>query len=187
MLKNKTLIGIHGKMGAGKDTLATVIHALCPRQYRSNSFARPLKEGVKVMFGWDTNMLEDRKLKEAVDEFWGFSPRTAMQLLGTEYGRRMLCDDIWIKAAEHYYAQCLESGIGVIMTDVRFENEAEWIRSKENSILIHVIDPSTPYVDPETLHLSERGVAFVSTKDLYIENDKLKGVENLWKILQENM
>lgn len=185
MLKTKTLIGIHGKMGAGKDTLATIIHALCPRQFRSNSFARPLKEGVKAMFDWDTNVLEDRKLKEAVDPFWGFSPRTAMQLLGTEYGRKMLCDDVWIKAAEHYYQQSLASGTSVIMTDVRFENEATWIRSKENSILIHVIDPTAPEVNPETLHPSERGVAFDPTRDLYIPNDKSKGVEELWTTINK--
>lgn len=181
MLKNKSLIGIHGKLGAGKDTVATVIQALCPRQYTSNSFARPLKEGVKAMFGWTDRELEDRSIKEAVDEFWEFSPRLAMQLLGTEYGRRGLRDDIWIRAAEKYYQSCQASGAGVIMTDVRFENEAEWIRSKPNSILIHVVDPNALWVDPETLHPSERGVAFDKGLDYYFVNDKTLGVANIWK------
>lgn len=184
MLKSKTLIGIHGKMGSGKDTLATVIHALCPRQFRSNSFARPLKAGVMAMFGWDSDVLEDRKKKEAVDDFWGFTPRSAMQLLGTEYGRRLLCDDIWIKAAEQFYQQARKAESSVIMTDVRFENEAEWIRSKENSILIHVVDPTAAIVDPESLHPSERGVNFLPGVDLHISNDKALGVENLWASVQ---
>jgi len=179
MLKNATLIGIHGKMGAGKDTLATVIHALRPRMYKSNSFARPLKEGVMAMFGWDKIHLEDRSLKESIDPFWGFSPRKAMQLLGTEYGRKGLTDDIWIKAAEKYYQKSLETGMGVIMTDVRFENEAAWIRSKTNSILIHVIDPNAPYVDPKTLHPSEQGIEFKGG-DIHLMNDKNSGVEGLW-------
>jgi hypothetical protein len=190
-MSNVTLIGLSGKMGVGKDTVANMILSLRPRAWKTNSFAKPLKEGVKAMFGWSDDILENRKTKEEVDDFWGFSPRKAMQLLGTEYGRVGLRDDIWVRAAQHRYEENLSVlDKGTIMTDVRFENEAEFIRSYgDSAILIHIEDPEAPYVDPETLHASELGIKIIEN-DWLIGNSKSEGVDKLrerveW-VLQQN-
>lgn len=175
------LIGITGLINSGKDTVANLIIAWLPRQLRRYSFARPLKEGVKAMFGWTDEDIENRTTKETVDAFWGFSPRKAMQLLGTEYGRNLLRDDIWIKAAERYHLKSQEQSQGTIITDVRFENEATWIRSQPNSILIHVKDPH--HVTPAgPVHASEAGVQFVEG-DCTINNDKTLGIKALEDLL----
>lgn len=171
------LIGIAGLIGSGKDTTANIITALRPRAMRRYAFARPLKEGVKAMFGWDDDMIEDRVLKEKVDEFWGFSPRTAMIFLGTEYGRNLLRQDIWIKAAEKFHNTTLEKNLSTIITDVRFQNEAEWIRSQPDSVIVHVIDPT--YVIPNTVrHVSEQGVEILED-DVVICNNKIEGLKAL--------
>lgn len=176
-LENAKLIGINGRLGSGKDTIGKMIQAFRPRDLRHYSFARPLKEGIKAMFGWDDEMLEDRTKKEAVDDFWGFSPRKAMQLLGTEYGRKLLRDDIWIQAAQRFHSTSLEINKGTIITDVRFENEAKWIRSQPNSILLHVLNPEDKPLD-EKIHESERGVSFYC-EDLLVVNDKRLGIDAL--------
>lgn len=176
-IKGSKLIGLAGLKNSGKDTVANLITNVNPDRMRRYSFARPLKEGVKAMFGWSDEYIEDRQLKELVDPFWGFSPRVAMQKLGTEYGRQGLGDDVWLRAAHIYHQESLKQGIGTMITDVRFENEATWIRSLDNSIIIHVVDPERTEIDPNA-HPSEKGV-IIAESDLVIVNDKRKGFDDL--------
>lgn len=176
-LSNAKLIGISGVMNAGKDTVANLVIALRPRELRRYSFAAPLKAGVCVMFGWSQSQIEDRNFKETVDPRWSFSPRKAMQLLGTEYGRVGLRDDIWVHAAKNFHEESLEQGKGTIITDVRFENEAEWVRSVPGSMLIHVINPEHDYQAP-VKHVSEQGVSQQGNDWLFV-NDKRIGLDRL--------
>jgi len=173
----KWLIGISGKMGSGKDTVGTLIQAQIPRKLRRYSFATPLKEGVKAMFGWNNITLEDRKIKEEIDPFWGFSPRTAMRYLGTEFGRQLLRDDIWILAAEKFHDESIASDFGTIITDVRFQNEADWIRSRPDGILIHIVDP-VAVLNNRPEHASEAGIEPLEG-ELIIQNNKGYGMAPL--------
>ena len=182
-LRDATLIGLSGVMNAGKDTVANLIIAKRPRGLRRYSFATPLKDGVKSMFGWTTDQIEDRQFKEAIDPKWGFSPRKAMQLLGTEYGRNLLRDDIWVHAARNFHNDSLNQSKGTIITDVRFENEAEWIRSIPGAVVLHVRNPEHDYLAP-VKHVSERGVAFV-LGDINISNDKRLGLSVLEEALAQ--
>lgn len=143
------VIGITGRAGAGKDTFATMLHHHFPT-YTRYAFANPLKMATEFMFGWPRAMLEDRDLKEQVDPKWGFSPRRAMQLLGTEFGRT-LRQDLWL----HFAQLKLDESEGMIVTDVRFENEAAWVR--ERGILIHVYRPDNNLAIDGS-HASEAGV-----------------------------
>lgn len=177
------LIGIHGAMNAGKDTVASVIMSLRSESYRQYSFAKPIKDACKVIFGFDDLKMNDRKLKEEVDPFWGFSPRRAMQLLGTEYGRNMIRDDIWVRRAQvEYENNWMDHGLGTIITDVRFENEADWIRKTVDpmrhvsSVIIHVVSPEAKIT---SIHASEMGIEFYNGKDFLIHNVKAEGLSAL--------
>jgi len=179
----KTLIGIHGPLNGGKDTVANYIINMCktisgPPRYKRYSFAKPLKEACKIMFGFSDQQIEDRVLKEAIDPFWGFSPRKAMQLLGTEYGRNMLRKDIWIRRAALEVEQNTILGIGTIITDVRFQNEADWLRAQPNSMLIYIEVPGL-IRDDKYQHESEDGISRCET-DSVIINDKSLGLKNLY-------
>ena len=176
-IKDAKLIGICGVMNAGKDTVANLIIARRPRELRRYAFASPLKAGVKAMFDWTDEDIENRQKKEAIDPRWGFSPRTAMQKLGTEYGRECLRSDIWVHAALNKHLKSLDAGKGTIITDVRFENEAAWVRLQPDSILIHVMNPEHDYTAP-VKHVSENGVAFCNG-DVQIQNDKRRGFAHL--------
>jgi hypothetical protein len=177
-LKDATIIGIHGPLNGGKDTVANYIQTLFPRKYRRYAFAKPLKEACKVMFGFTDLQLEDRKLKEEVDPFWGFTPRKAMQLLGTEYGRNMMRKDVWIKRAEMEHLANQEAGFCTIITDVRFENEAEWLRSLPGAKLIYLTVPNL-IKDDRYNHESELGITHADT-DVVISNDKSLGLDDLY-------
>lgn len=171
------IIGIHGPLNGGKDTVANIIQVLYPEHYNRYAFARPLKEALKVLLGFTHEQIEDRVLKETVDPFWGFSPRKAMQMLGTEFGRDMLRKDIWIKRAELEIGRNQAQGKGTIITDVRFENEAVWLRSRDDAVLIYIVAPDI-VKDDRYAHASEAGISRADT-DIVLINDKREGLQAL--------
>jgi len=177
------IIGVHGPLNGGKDTVANYIIAMDktisgPPKWRRYAFAKPIKDACKVLFDFTQDQLEDRFLKETIVEFWGFSPRKAMQLLGTEYGRDMLRKDIWIKRAELEVKNNHSEGLGTIITDVRFQNEADWIRAQPNASLIYLEVPNLVR-DEKYQHASEAGISRADN-DTVIINDKSLGINKLY-------
>lgn len=174
------LIGIHGPLDGGKDTVANYIQAKFPDKFSRYAFAGPLKQACTIMFGFTKEQIEDRTLKELNDPFWGFSPRKTMQLLGTEFGRNMLRDDVWIRRAEMEFQKNVKIGRGTIITDVRFENEAAWLRAQPHSMLIYLNVPGLQK-DSRYAHASEAGIKFVESFDKPVVNDKSQGLTPLFK------
>ena len=147
------LIGLHGKAGAGKDTVADYLYHR--HSYGRIAFAGPLKD-MLIVFGIGRHVLDDRDQKEQVIEWIGKSPRQLMQSLGTEWGRNLVGEDIWIRHAEHRLALQRRIGVKVCFTDCRFENEAAWIRA-QGGVIWHIARHLDHCITPE--HSSEDGVA----------------------------
>lgn len=133
------IIGLVGFIGAGKGTVGELLRL---HGYKQASFAGALKDTASVLFGWDRSLLEgdtveSRVFREQKDDFWSerfgytFSPRLALQLLGTEAGRDVFHKDVWIYALEHRIKQINN----VVITDTRFPNEIEFIKSKGGVIV----------------------------------------------------
>ena len=143
------LIGISGKAGAGKDTLGKYLcdEYRCMHYY----FAKPLKEGAKIMFGLSDEQIEN---KEKVIEPWGMSPRKIYQLLGTEVGRGIDVN-IWVKNAEMFVKSV--PGFTVVITDVRFDNEAFWIHNRGGVVINIVRDKDGKYPEHKWKHEIKRG------------------------------
>jgi hypothetical protein len=181
------LIGIHGPLNGGKDTIANFIVNMDksvsrPPRWKRYAFAKPIKEASKAIFGFSDEQLEDRVLKEAVDPFWGFTPRKIFQLLGAEFGRNMICDDIWIRRAKLEILNNSIEGIGTIITDVRYQNEADWLR-EQGAMLIYIKVPNL-IRDEKYQHSSEAGITEADT-DFVIINDKSLGLNNLYNQIEE--
>ena len=154
------IIGFSGKAGAGKDTAAEMLSVALRIQnqlVRSDSFAAPLKEACCKIFGWSDSVYTDRDVKEVVDKYWGFSPRTAAQLMGTEAMRAVFGNDLWIRALEHRLPpEYFTKPVFTIITDVRFQNEANWVLSNDG-FLIH-IDRFQGTLEGDAInHASEQG------------------------------
>lgn len=148
------LIGIHGRAGSGKDTIAAHLHS----NYQSvwtQHFASPLKVAVAAAFGLPLSDFQDRDLKEKTNEFWNISPRKMAQYFGTEMFRDHIVgllpdcrSDFWIRHLtgvlngdlvndpEDGYSE-YDSSDTVVVPDVRFSNEADWIL-ENGGTLIHV-------------------------------------------------
>jgi len=81
-----------------------------------------------------------------------------MQTIGTEWGRELINPSIWLLRADQVIAEWQEQDPalpGVVISDVRFENEATWLR-EQGGLLIHVSRPDAAEV---VIHASEAGVA----------------------------
>jgi hypothetical protein len=140
------LIGIVGFIGSGKGTVGDILES---KGFIKDSFAKPLKDAVSVMFGWPRNLLEgdtevSRKWREEPDAYWSeqfqkqFTPRLALQLMGTEAGRNVFHKDIWVISLLNR-----ARGKDVVVTDVRFKNEIDYIQ-KNGGIVVRVIRGEEP-------------------------------------------
>ena len=132
-----TLIGFLGKKHRGKDTCCNYI--VDTYGYRSNSFAGPLKRGIKEWFGFTNDQLYTES-KEEVDNNWGISPRETFQIIGTKLKNDIipellpdLNEGFWIKLFDIWYERNKDRD--VVISDVRSQEEVDYIRSKGGIIL----------------------------------------------------
>ena len=163
---SQILIGLAGHARVGKDTVARYLAAHLT--LISYAFADPLKQALASMFNLTANQLEGTE-KEQPLPWLGKSPRELMQLLGTEWGRDLVHPQLWLLLAEQnlqLLAEHDQAMKGVVIRDVRFDNEADWIRSK-GGVIFHI---SRRGIRPANNHVSEYGVRHYPG-DYVIEND----------------
>jgi hypothetical protein len=136
------LIGICGLIGSGKDTVGQVL--VNEYGYTKLSFAGTLKDITAVLFDWDRDMLEgatpeSRAEREIPDPFWSekmgqdWSPRWALQFLGTEVMRNHLHTDIWLNTL----ANQVRKHDKVVITDCRFPNEIDFVKEHGEIWTVH--------------------------------------------------
>jgi hypothetical protein len=134
-------VGVVGFIGSGKGAVGDILSKF---GFEKISFGSHLKDVTSVMFGWDRKLLEgdtveSREFREKIDLFWSkklnreFTPRLALQLMGTEVGRNVFGADLWIHALENK----IDKDENYVITDVRFQNEIDWIRNQKG-ILIEI-------------------------------------------------
>ena len=132
------IIGLVGFIGSGKGAVGDL---LVEKGFHRDSFAAPLKDACSIIFGWPRELLEgdtevSRKWREEKDAFWSekfgkdFSPRLALQLMGTEAGRDVFHPDIWVISLLNR-----AKGRDIVVTDVRFRNEIAHIQNNGGIII----------------------------------------------------
>jgi len=142
------LIGIVGFIGSGKGAASDIL--VKDYSYTKVSFADSLKDAASNIFGWSRHLLEgdtieSRDFRETIDSFWSskfgydVSPRKVLQTLGTESCRDIFHENIWIFSVE----KKIEAFQDVVIPDVRFPNEIDFIKSK-GGIVIRVVRGKDP-------------------------------------------
>jgi hypothetical protein len=119
------LVGITGYMGSGKTLAAD--HLCSQRGFRKLKMAQPLKDMLSAV-GLTTDDLEGASKEEALTLLCDKSPRYAMQTLGTEWGRNLIGEDIWINLWERKATGLMSLNHNIVADDIRFENEVKQIR-----------------------------------------------------------
>lgn len=133
------IIGIAGYARSGKDTLGGIL--VEEHGFEQRSFAAALKD---VLYATNPMVYTDKMRITTGDEFisvqalvdlvgWDkakeispgpFGVRGLLQRLGTEGGREVLGQNVWVDAA----MSTLEPGGSYVFTDMRFPNEYEAVR-----------------------------------------------------------
>ncbi len=147
------IIGLIGFAGAGKDTVAEYLER--KKNFNADSFAATLKDAASVIFGWPRLMLEgrtkeSREWREQPDEFWSkalgytFTPRMALQRLGTEAGQGVFGKNIWVASLMNR----VKNYKNVVITDARFSHEVSAIKD-EGGVLLRIKRGDDPdWVEP---------------------------------------
>lgn len=161
------VIGIHGFAESGKDTAGNHLIKLLGTHYH-DSFARPLREAYTALFGRALGFTYDdvvkAEFKRQTNPLTGRTHRKELQLLGTEFYRDGTGNaDIWI---QNLYLRNVDCRDFLVLTDVRFPNEAAFVR--QNGILVHVNRPG--HQIPGESHASEQKLAEVPG-DVILNND----------------
>lgn len=169
------IIGITGYARHGKDTIANVLSrelgynriALADQMKTAMATLNPLvvvrredwaRAPIPV---WDETM----RLANYVDEVgWDEAKklpevRRLLQVFGTEVGRQMLGENVWIEAlvrnTKGFYPP---SERRIVIPDIRFQNEADWIHRMNDAALWRVTRPDFDNGIGIT-HASERDIA----------------------------
>lgn len=179
----RTLVGINGYARSGKDSAAK---ALTGRGWTQRSYAKALKDFVYAQNPWLPPLTADggwMRLRNYVDAVgWERAKdehpevRPLLQRTGTEAGRRVLHDDVWVDAA----LRCLSKDPRVVLADCRFPNEADAIRER-GGVLLRI---ERPGVGPATndageAHTSETALDGWSFDAVIVNDGTLAQLEAL--------
>lgn len=142
------IIGLTGYAGSGKSTAAK--HLVEKHGFTQVKFAGPLKQMMRCLGLGDREIEGD--LKEVPHPVLNYkTPRYAMQTLGTEWGRELIGQNLWVNVGVESTHQALGEGSQVVIDDCRFPNEAAAIKEL-GGVIIKI---NRPGVEPVNAHASE--------------------------------
>ncbi len=180
------IIGITGNKYHGKDTIGNYLKN--NYGYITLSFAQPIKTICRELLSFDDEQLYGNK-KETQDNRWfDITPREYYQFIGDLFRNNMryinadFGDDIFVLSLKQKILSILENNPNqkIVITDVRFVNEYEMIKSLGGSIW-RVSRPEL--VDNDDLHISETELNMLNP-DYKLLNNK---IDELYKQINDLM
>lgn len=174
------VIGLSGRAGCGKDVAAAALTS--SGAFISLRFAAALKDGLNAMFGFTNDQWEDREWKETEIPLLSKSPRQLAQTIGTEWGREMVHPEVWVsclalKIKRHIYSAQEPGDIkSIVIPDLRFQNEAQWIKDQQG-IIIEIQRDDNEDKTEHSDHKSEGGISLLMVDHIIQNNgtvDELK-------------
>jgi len=125
------IIGLSGYARSGKDTVANLL--VLNYSFKRLAFADAIKDAVLLL-----NPILDngRRVNDVVNDYgWEIAKantevRRLLQVMGTEVGRKLIDEYVWIDKVFNQIA----TGERFVITDVRFPNEANMIQAVEGKV-----------------------------------------------------
>jgi len=184
MSKPGLIIGISGKIGTGKDTVAReIIKAFPEYNFRKVSFGYNVKKIVSILTGIDMRTILSRKIKNEFLSEWGYTVGEMFQIIGTDSIRDNLTENAWIYSLFNN----IKDGENIIITDVRFKNEAYSILNR-GGYLIRLTGESMSKDNRKTEHKSETELDNFNMFDMIYENKPpISNIKNLIKELSDKL
>lgn len=140
------LIGLTGRIGSGKTTLAQML--VERKHFVEFAFATSLKKAVSAVFHTTLESLYDPAAKAEVDPFWGITRREMLQRTATCIQQEFGFDPFAMNFRRWYKGPY----VPVVVSDVRYENQAREVVDR-GGIIIRIVRPSQ---GPPDNHESER-------------------------------
>lgn len=179
------IIGVVGYARSGKDTVAEYLTK--NHEFTRRAFADPMREAlVRLNPRINVGEMVGVYLQDAVNNLgwdvlkeYSEDARRLMQRMGTEVGRQMFGEDVWVNKA----MQGIEPEDNVVFSDVRYGNEADAILRAGGRLW----KITRPGVGPVNEHPSDVALdsAPANLFDLTLINDSTK--EDLFHELDKTM
>lgn len=163
------IVGLTGPAMSGKNEIGGHLERV--HGFEQAAFADPIR--AMLIAGLDLQPhYFSQQYKEQVIDSLHCSPRRLMQLLGTEWGRNMVCDSIWTDLMARRLRVALHAGRHVVVTDVRFKSEAGLI-CRLGGRIVRVLRPSGA-TTAHSAHQSEREQSQIICDNEIINNGTLE-------------
>lgn len=180
------IIAFSGYARSGKDAAAEALSSL---GYRNIAFADKLREFVYAINPtvWSKDFITHDELRNVIDFYgwegykksqWADDIRRIMQRVGTEGGRNVIGEDIWVNATLNN----LKDGKYVI-SDVRFPNEADAVR-RNGGFVVRILRPG---IEPTNSHESETALDKYHFDDVINNAGTLEEFQNAVRWMYENV
>lgn len=165
------IIGLTGKMGAGKSTVLELIKSHVG-SVRLVKFAQPIYDIQEFVYNRiarvykpDSSFIKDRFL---------------LQFIGTDWGRNRIKETLWLDLWKEDTLQYSGKGCLVISDDIRFDNEALAVK-EQKGIVVRVecdnLNNRTVAGAALTSHASEQGVSDACVDYVIKNNGTLEDLE----------
>lgn len=168
------IIGISGKMNAGKNTVGNLIAEIHhSKPVYLVSFAGLLKQICALMLDVPLETMEDRSFKNTklAECFGNKTVRELMQFIGNSF-RHGLSDNIWIDYLLNKIHD--DNNTIYVITDVRFKNEYNAILKRGGEV-IRVVRPDTDSdMDESEVDLDDVKFSYVVRNNCDMKTLKVK-------------
>lgn len=157
------VIGFHGPYGSGKDTLGLLLSHDLPESYITK-FAAPMYSlAAKVDLVFHPAMTHEEKSGFLLDNPEFGTRRNFLEKLGTDFGRDMIHPNFWVTLLANQVKSIQEQFpfAPIIITDVRAENEAAWVRANDG--IIFRLKPD--WIQPGAIETGHRFTAPLTEDD----------------------
>lgn len=168
------IVAFIGLRRSGKDTAA---EALVAEGWKLVKFADALKGMLRCYLDFvgipptiSEKMIEGELKEVPSPALQGKSPRWAMQSLGTEWGRNLIGDNLWVDATVAKAKQYART----VISDCRFPNEAEAVRSQGGTIIRIIRDGLTVDSHPSESLIEGLTADFTIVNDGTVDDLKTK-------------
>lgn len=173
---SKLIVGFSGRKGSGKsyikDLLVEGLREATNYGVLDTAFAADIKRAMISIFGVEmARYVYDPDLKEQpIPWLYNVTARSLMQKFGTEFIRENVSETFWIDTLQRKIDE--SSDRIVVLDDLRFQNEADFIR-KNNGIIVRVVGPEEGVIGAPS-HASEK-LFDLEKKDIIFFNNRVPG------------
>jgi hypothetical protein len=174
-----TVVGLMGAAESGKNTAATLLSESLATNFDTvveAAFATLLKQAVYELdpvIGWSSSggiRVSGEVDRLGWDEVKKTYPeaRRLLQRMGTEVGRNLFGNDFWVTSLGDNVKSRAAGNTLVLITDVRFENEVEFIKSELGGMVIHLSRAAGNSLGDEAKkHASEQDLSHLADAEVH--------------------